>query len=56
MGMENKMPDDIKKLQNLRDELVDTNPGDTFRHGEVVVKILHTLLNAEIDRAQKKST
>lgn len=48
------MPDDIKKLEELIAELIGSNPGDKFRHGELVVKALLALLNAEIAR-QKKS-
>ena len=40
----------IKKLRDLKEGLAKSNHGDTFRHGDVVDKILNELLDAEIKR------
>ncbi len=40
----------MKKLRDLKEELAKSNHGDTFRHGDIVDKILNELLDAEIKR------
>ena len=42
---------DISKLKNLKTELKKSDSGDTFRHGEVVDKILIELIDAELERS-----